>query len=140
MATLQARLLAALVAVLLVGGGSYRFGHSVASDRCAAERTQAADAAVDAAREAARARSVADGTFARAGSAARVAEVGRRVALEADIARAPAAVGCGLDDAALRLLNGAIDSANSFTAAPGGLPGALPADTGIDQREPAKPP
>lgn len=134
------RMLAYVVVVLLVGGGAYRWGYTAASNAARALDADAAERASEDARHAARARLAADTAFARKAVSAQQAGVSRRVALEADIARRPASPDCGLDADSLRLLNDGIQAANRVGAAAHGLPGALPADTSADQREPGQPP
>ncbi len=134
------RLLAGMVAVLLVGGGGYRWGHQVAADHWAAARAEAADAVARGERAAAEARSEGNRRFQAADALARRGAVDRRAALERDIARRPPQPDCGLDAVALQLFNDAVGAGNGEPLAAGSVPGDVPADTSIDGREPDKPP
>lgn len=70
---------------------------------------------------------------AKAQATARLAQLNRRHALDADIARRPAPADCGLDAVSLGLLNDAVRSGNDATrTAASGMPGGVPTGAGTD--------
>lgn len=126
-------LAAACVLVLAVGwrlhGSIYESGRRA----CALEYAALADTAARRAREAAEAQSARDLAAAKAQATARLAQLNRRHALDADIARRPAPADCGLDAVSLGLLNDAVRSGNDATRiAASGVPGGVPTCAGTD--------
>lgn len=100
---------------------------------CALEYTSLADTAARRAREATEAQSARNLAAAKAQAAARLAQLSRRHALDADIARRPAPADCGLDAVSLGLLNDAIRTGNdASTLAAGSVPGGVPTGTRAD--------
>ena len=94
---------------------------------CTLEYAELADTAARRAREAAEAQSARDLAAAKAQAAARLAQLSRRHALDADIARRPAPADCGLDAVSLGLLNDAIRTGNDATrTAAGSVPSGVP--------------
>jgi len=124
---------ALLVVVGVLGWRFYNHAYQAGLRDCAAAQAAVADAAAADARAAAQAQSRRAAAEARAVALARVDQLRRRNALERDIARRPAPADCGLDAAAVELLNGAIRAGNDgAAAAPSGLPGGVPASAGAD--------
>lgn len=107
---------------------------------CALEHAQVADAAARRARAEAEAQAARDLAAAKAQAAARLAQLNRRHALDADIARLPPPADCGLDRTSLELFNAAVRAGNADpAAATDELPGRVPTGAGADRREPASP-
>ncbi|MBS0354052.1 MAG: hypothetical protein JSR83_09150 [Proteobacteria bacterium] len=132
--------LAILFVVGSVGAWSLRnSGYADGRRDCALDQAAASNAAAARARASAEAQSQRDLAAAKADAAARIDQLRRRNALEADIKRNPGPADCGLDGPAAQLLNDTIRAGNSGAAA--ATPGVhedLPAGTGADGRKPSR--
>lgn len=124
---------AALVLAVAVGWRVHDRIFESGRRACALEYAALADTAARRAREAAEARAARDLAAAKAQAAARLAQLSRRHALDADIARRPAPADCGLDAVSLGLLNDAIRTGNDATrTAAGSVPGGVPTGARTD--------
>ncbi len=131
------RHMAIVVVVLLLAALGWRaYGHIYESGLrdCRLAQQAVADAAAERARKDAQAELRRARAAAEAQAAARVDQLRRRHALDHDIARRPAPAGCGLDGAAVELLNDAVRAGNAGAGplAAGGVPGGVPAGAGAD--------
>lgn len=126
----------AVVVVLLAALGWRAYQHVYESGMrdCRLGQQAVADAAAERARKDAQAELRRARAAAEAQAAARVDQLRRRHALDHDIARRPAPAGCGLDGAAVELLNDAVRAGNAGAAplTAGGVPGGVPAGAGAD--------
>ena len=121
-------LVALLVGLVLGGGGGFYLGHALEAGDCARAEKRGQDAAVEHVREELATRRDEDRQLGTAIAAGRVAAIGRRDAIEADLRRAPPRLECGMDAESVGLFNRSVDAINADSSAPTGrVPDAVPA-------------